>query len=179
MSPNWKHAEKINDYVVATITYCEDGIGYHHVKTRCKLLSNLVSLTSETTESDKLLNKFFNTKNDSDVMTDYFEDTRIYFSSSENPDYYPAALKVLEEIEQRKIKDREKRIDKFNDWLYTLDIYSDDSSGNPVISVYKDGKLLAVFTRNTYGLLSGSMNVYNLKEFVRTNGFENVFAAYL
>ena len=102
-------------------------------------------------------------------MTDYFEDTRIYFSSSENPDYYPAALKVLEEIEQRKIKDREKRIDKFNDWLYTLDIYSDDSSGNPVISVYKDGKLLAVFTRNTYRLLSGSMNVYNLKEFVRTN----------
>ena len=48
-----KHAEKINDYVVATITYCEDGIGYHHVKTRCKLLSNLVSLTLETMQYAK------------------------------------------------------------------------------------------------------------------------------
>ncbi len=125
-------------------------------------------------KEDQLLSKYFRISNETDITTDYFEQTTIYFNIKENNRYYPYAKSILEESDGKKDA-------AFQKWIDSLTIEKEHFNNLTYMYIYRNGKLLGILSEHPYlaKIYQDKTRMYKLKRFVEEIGFDNAFAAYL
>lgn len=125
-------------------------------------------------KEDQLLGKYFRISNETDITTDYFEITTIYFNIKDNNRYYPYAKSILEEADGKKDA-------AFQKWIDSLTIEKNIFNGLTYMYIYRNGKLLGILSEHPYQtkIYQDQKRMYKLKKFVDEIGFDNAFAAYL
>lgn len=125
-------------------------------------------------KEDQLLSKYFRISNETDITTDYFEHTSIYFNIKENNRYYPYAKSILEESDGKKDA-------AFQKWIDSLTIEKEHFNNLTYMYIYRNGKLLGILSEHPYlaKIYQDKTRMYKLKRFVEEIGFDNAFAAYL
>lgn len=125
-------------------------------------------------KEDQLLSKYFRISNETDITTDYFEHTTIYFNIKENNRYYPYAKSIVEEADGKKDA-------AFQKWIDSLTIEIEHFNNLTYMYIYRNGKLLGILSEHPYlaKIYQDKTRMYKLKRFVEEIGFDNAFAAYL